>query len=76
MALAAGIAFLMVVLSLLTISLWNLHHTPKIDPAVAREKSYSRKTTAWRVIESTAKEERSAPISRMWPSNDPIASGI
>ena len=28
----------MVVLSLLTISLWNLHHTPKIDPAVARGK--------------------------------------
>lgn len=37
-ALAAGIAFLMVVLSLLTISLWNLQHTPKIDPAVARGK--------------------------------------
>ena len=28
----------MVVLSLLMISLWNLHHTPKIDPAVARGK--------------------------------------
>jgi ubiquinol-cytochrome c reductase cytochrome b subunit len=38
MALAAGGGFLVVVLSLLTISLWNLHHTPKIDPAVVRGK--------------------------------------
>jgi mono/diheme cytochrome c family protein len=38
MALASGTVFLMVVFSLLGISLWSLHMTPKVDPSVARGK--------------------------------------
>ena len=38
MALAAGGAFLLLVFSLLGVSLWGLHTTPKTDPSVARGK--------------------------------------
>jgi len=38
MALVSGVAFLMVVFSLLGISLWSLHTAPKVDPSVARGK--------------------------------------